>query len=151
VCVVCVCFFLGGGLMVVIVVVVVVGGRISGAASYCRGLFCPLIGMLAPILYLLHTLHTPHEPPNPHTCAGTEQWVSTSNALAAHLWPILSALLKGEKQPPPPAPATEEGEGEQQEGEGGEGGLVPLSVVVNSRRQLQMPGHYCGNVSGVGG
>ncbi len=81
--------------------------------------------------------------------AGTDLWVSTSNALAAHLWPIFSALLKGEKHPPPPpaaaaaaATATADATAAQGEGEP----LVPLSVVVNSRRQLQMPGHYCGNV-----
>lgn len=65
---------------------------------------------------------------------GSEQWVSTSNALAAHLWPIMSDLLTGG-------------------GGGGRGGgrglMVPMSVVVNSRKQLGLPTHYCGNVVSI--
>lgn len=65
---------------------------------------------------------------------GTEQWVSTSNALAAHLWPIVSALWS-----------------RQGESEGGResDGLVPMSIVVNSRKHLKVPGHYCGNVVSI--
>jgi len=65
---------------------------------------------------------------------GSEQWVSTSNALAAHLWPIMSDLLTG---------ARKGGRGE------GTGLLVPMSVVVNSRKQLGLPTHYCGNVVSI--
>ena len=63
---------------------------------------------------------------------GSEQWVSTSNSLAAHLWPIMSDLLTG---------------GGREGGRGG--GLVPMSIVVNSRKQLGVPMHYCGNAVSI--
>lgn len=60
--------------------------------------------------------------------SGGGRWVSTSNALAAHLWPILAhAWTKSRRAKR-------------------DGALCPLAVVINSRKPLGVPLNYCGNV-----
>lgn len=49
--------------------------------------------------------------------------MSSSNALAAHLWPIITELMMG-----PEAPT-----------------LLPYATAINHRKHLGLPGHYFGN------
>lgn len=56
--------------------------------------------------------------------AGTEQFVSSSNALAAHLWPLLSEITNGGVMPAK---------------------LLPYHTAINWRRALGLPENYFGN------
>lgn len=49
--------------------------------------------------------------------------MSSSNALAAHLWPIITELMMG------PEATT----------------LLPYATAINHRKHLGLPGHYFGN------
>jgi hypothetical protein len=61
---------------------------------------------------------------------GSSQWVSTGNALAAHLWPLLMECMSGER------------------GEGANA-LCPFGIIVNARRLLGLPDNYFGNCGTV--